>query len=56
MEDVSGVSNTKATKAKKVHIIHSKRRLLMLQRKEELSHNIRYISKVPVSLVMDTEF
>ncbi|AMQ19002.1 CBS domain-containing protein [Thermococcus peptonophilus] len=56
MEDVSGVSNTKASKAKKVHLIHSKRRLLTLQRREELSHNIRYISKVPVSLVMDTEF
>lgn len=56
MEDVVGISLTKASKTKKMHIIHSKRRLLQLQRKEELSHNIRYISKVPVSLVMDREF
>ncbi|ASJ08248.1 CBS domain-containing protein [Thermococcus siculi] len=46
----------KAAKAKKIHIIHSKRKLLQLQRKEEMSHNIRYISKVPVRIVMDTDF
>ncbi|WP_457751870.1 CBS domain-containing protein [Thermococcus sp.] len=43
-------------KAKKIHIIHSKRKLLQMKRKEELSHNIRYISKVPVRVVMDVEF
>ena len=55
---MEGISSDKAgaAKARKVHIIHSKRKLLQLQRKEELSHNIRYISKVPVRLVMDTEF
>ncbi|WP_371731698.1 HPP family protein [Thermococcus sp. ES12] len=47
---------SKSAKAKKIKIIHSKRRLFQLQRKEELSHNIRYISKVPVSIVMDREF
>jgi CBS domain-containing protein len=47
---------SKSAKAKKIKIIHSKRRMLQLQRKEELSHNIRYISKVPVSIVMDREF
>ncbi|ASJ05823.1 CBS domain-containing protein [Thermococcus barossii] len=47
---------SKSAKAKKIKIIHSKRRLLQLQRKEELSHNIRYISKVPVRVVMDREF
>ena len=56
METLSGVSNTKANKSKKIHLIHSKRRLLRLRRKEELSHNIKYISKVPVRLVMDREF
>ncbi|NJF25719.1 HPP family protein [Thermococcus sp. Bubb.Bath] len=56
MGDVSDVSKAKASKAKKVHLTHSKRRLLTLQRKDGLSHNIRYISKVPVKLVMDTEF
>ncbi|ASJ01764.1 CBS domain-containing protein [Thermococcus profundus] len=56
MEGVSGVPKAKATKAKKIHLIHSKRRLLMVQRREELSYNIRYISKVPVGLVMDREF
>jgi len=40
----------------KVRFIHGKRRLLRLKRKEELSHNIHYISKVPVRIVMDTEF
>ncbi len=47
---------SKNAKAKKIKIIHSKRRLLQLKRKEEMSHNIRYISKVPVSVVMDREF
>lgn len=56
MGQVKTVENNKATKAKKVKIIHSKRRMIQLQRKEELSHNIRYISKVPVRLVMDREF
>ncbi len=56
MEDVFDISKAKADRAKKVHLIHSKRRLLALRRRERLSHNIRYISKVPVKLVMDTEF
>ncbi|ASJ01397.1 CBS domain-containing protein [Thermococcus gorgonarius] len=55
MEDKSS-DKAKNSKAKKIHIIHSKRRLIQMKRKEELSHNIRYISKVPVKLVMDTEF
>ncbi len=46
----------KWSKAKKVHLIHTKRKLLQLKRKEELSYNIRYISKVPVRIVMDREF
>ncbi|ACS32804.1 CBS domain-containing protein [Thermococcus gammatolerans] len=46
----------KWSKAKKVHLIHTKRRMLQLKRKDELSYNIRYISKVPVKLVMDREF
>ncbi|WP_297464221.1 CBS domain-containing protein [Thermococcus sp.] len=46
----------RAAKARKMHIIHSKRRMIQLQRKEEMSHNIRYISKVPVRLVMDPDF
>ncbi len=47
---------SQSAKEKKIHIIHSKRRMLQLKRKEEMSHNIRYISKVPVRIVMDTEF
>ncbi|WP_457753394.1 CBS domain-containing protein [Thermococcus sp.] len=39
-----------------MHIVVGKRKHLQMQRKEELSHNIRYISKVPVKLVMDTDF
>ena len=46
----------KWSKAKKLSLIHGKRRLLRLRRKEELSHNILYISKVPVEIVMDREF
>ncbi|EEB73633.1 HPP family protein [Thermococcus sp. AM4] len=46
----------KWSKAKKLSLIHSKRRLLQLKRKEELSHNIRYIGKVPVEIVMDRDF
>jgi len=53
---VQAIGNSKATKARKVKIIHSKRKLLQMKRKEEMSHNIRYISKVPVSIVMDREF
>ncbi|WP_394335162.1 HPP family protein [Thermococcus sp. 5-4] len=47
---------SKSAKAKKIKIIHSKRRMLQIKRKEEMSHNIRYISKVPVKIVMDREF
>ncbi|AAL82015.1 CBS domain-containing protein [Pyrococcus furiosus DSM 3638] len=43
-------------KNRKISRIMSKRKLIMLARKEELSHNLRYISKVPVSLVMDRDF
>ncbi|WP_203226257.1 HPP family protein [Thermococcus sp. 2319x1] len=49
-------SKPREAKNKKVSIIIGKKRHIMLQRKEELSHNIRYISKVPVKLVMDREF
>ncbi|NJE85516.1 CBS domain-containing protein [Thermococcus sp. CX2] len=45
-----------AAKAKKIMIIHSKRKLLHIKRKTELSHNIRYVEKVPVKIVMDKEF
>ncbi|ASI99320.1 CBS domain-containing protein [Thermococcus celer] len=48
--------NSKNAKAKKITIIRSKRKLLQLKRKEELSHNIHYISKVPVRVVMDRDF
>ncbi|NJE62535.1 CBS domain-containing protein [Thermococcus sp. 21S7] len=47
---------SKSAKAKKIKIIHSKRRMLQLKRKGEMSHNIRYISKVPVRIVMDRDF
>jgi len=47
---------SKSAKAKKIKIIHSKRRMLQLKKREEMGHNIRYISKVPVKLVMDREF
>jgi len=43
-------------KAKKAMILHTKKRLLKLKRREELSHNIRYIGKVPVDVVMDRDF
>ncbi|CAB49348.1 CBS domain-containing protein [Pyrococcus abyssi] len=41
---------------KKVCRIIGKRKLVLMARKEELSHNIKYISKVPVKIVMDREF
>ncbi|AFK23349.1 HPP family protein [Pyrococcus sp. ST04] len=41
---------------RKVAKIMGKRKLVLLARKEELSHNLKYISKVPVSLVMDRDF
>ncbi len=44
------------TKPRKIHMIHSKRRLVQLKRREELSYNIHYISKVPVKIVMDRDF
>ncbi len=53
---IQAIGNDKATKAGKVKIIRSKRRLLQMKRKEELSHNIRYVSKVPVRLVMDRDY
>ncbi|AEH24506.1 CBS domain-containing protein [Pyrococcus yayanosii] len=43
-------------KGVKAKIIMGKRKLVLLARKEDLSHNIRYISKVPVRIVMDKEF
>jgi len=43
-------------KAKKARVLHTKKKLLKLKRKEELSHNIRYIGKVPVEIVMDRDF
>ncbi|NJE49535.1 CBS domain-containing protein [Thermococcus sp. 9N3] len=43
-------------KAKKARVLHTKKKLLKLKRKEELSHNIRYIGKVPVDIVMDRDF
>lgn len=52
---MAGEKSDKA-KANKIKIIHSKRKLLQLRRKEGLSHNIRYISKVPVEIVMDRDF
>ena len=52
----NGSEKASIAKERKMHIIHSKRRMLQLQRKEDMSHNIRYISKVPVRIVMDTEF
>ncbi|ASJ09843.1 CBS domain-containing protein [Thermococcus sp. P6] len=44
--------NAKSTKLK---IIHTKRRLLHLKRKEEIGYNVRYISKVPVKVVMNRD-
>lgn len=43
-------------KEKKIQIIIGKRRHLQLERRKEISYNIRYISKVPVRVVMNTEF
>ncbi|WP_297510778.1 CBS domain-containing protein [Thermococcus sp.] len=56
MEPSGTVLAGKASKAGKAHITHSKRRMIQLRRKEELSHNIRYVSKVPVRIVMDRDF
>jgi len=42
-------------RSKKARLL-SKRKLLHLKRREELSHNIRYIEKVPVEVVMDRDF
>ncbi len=42
-------------KSNKVKMLHTKKRLLQLQKKEELSHNIKYISKVPVRIVMNRD-
>ena len=56
MEYLPPPNKPKNTKHKKMSIIIGKKRHLMLQRKEDLSHNIRYISKVPVKIVMDREF
>ncbi|NJE02094.1 HPP family protein [Thermococcus sp. JdF3] len=56
MDTLNAGEKSHEAKAKKIRIIHSKRRLLQLQRKEELSHNIRYVSKVPVRLVMDRDY
>ncbi len=53
---VAWVERAEKLKKKKMHIVVGKRKHLQMQRKEELSHNIRYISKVPVKLVMDTDF
>jgi CBS domain-containing protein len=52
----SSEKQSEGMKPRKLMIIHSKRRLLQLRKKEELSYNIRYISKVPVRLVMDRDF
>ncbi|AEC51367.1 hypothetical protein PNA2_0450 [Pyrococcus sp. NA2] len=41
---------------RKICRIIGKRKLVLSARKEELSHNIKYISKVPVRIVMDKEF
>ncbi|MFA4662317.1 CBS domain-containing protein [Pyrococcus kukulkanii] len=56
MDTLNPKKGSKNLKAKKLKIIRNKRRMLQLKRKEELSYNIRYISKVPVKLVMDREF
>ncbi|HDZ35876.1 MAG TPA: CBS domain-containing protein [Thermococcus sp.] len=56
MDALNPGEKSRMAKEKKIKIIHSKRRMFQLQRKEEMSHNIRYISKVPVRLVMDTDF
>ncbi|MCD6372850.1 MAG: CBS domain-containing protein [Thermococcus sp.] len=56
MDTVNPSKKSRNVKESKMKIIHSKRRMLQLQRKEEMSHNIRYISKVPVKIVMDREF
>ncbi|KPU63098.1 CBS domain-containing protein [Thermococcus argininiproducens] len=56
MEDASLSNKPKEAKNKKIAIIIGKKRHLQLQRKEELSHNLRYISKVPVKIVMDKDF
>ncbi|WP_456395762.1 CBS domain-containing protein [Thermococcus sp.] len=49
-------SRSKENKAKKMSIIVGKRHLVRLRRREELSYNIRYISKVPVRIAMDRDF
>jgi len=52
MKEVS----TKASRTQKAHLVHGKRKMLQLRKREELSHNIHYISKVPVGIVMDRDF
>ncbi len=42
-------------KSNKVRTLHTKKRLLQLRKREELSHNIRYIAKVPVRIVMNRD-
>ncbi len=49
-------SKGKDNKTKKMSIIVGKRHLVRIRRREELSYNIRYISKVPVRMVMDRDF
>ncbi|WP_048166035.1 CBS domain-containing protein [Palaeococcus pacificus] len=39
-----------------MQIIVGKRRHVQLEKRKEMSHNIKYISKVPVKLVMDKDF
>ncbi|BAA30976.1 CBS domain-containing protein [Pyrococcus horikoshii] len=41
---------------KKILRIIGKRKLVLMSRREELSYNIKYISKVPVRIVMDKDF
>ncbi|MCD6558857.1 MAG: CBS domain-containing protein [Palaeococcus sp.] len=54
--DIPRLKKASSAKEKKVQIIIGKRRHLQLERRKEVSYNIRYIGKVPVRIVMDTEF
>jgi len=50
------VERAEKLKKKKMCIVVGKRKHLQMQKKKELSYNIRYICKVPVRVVMDKDF
>ncbi|WP_048150272.1 CBS domain-containing protein [Palaeococcus ferrophilus] len=49
-------NKAESAKGKKIRIILGKRHHVQLEKRKELSHNIRYIGKVPIRIVMDVDF